>query len=94
LPVAIPSAARQLGVATSYDELHAILRRRADELEVSRLTLDFAGGLTSAHSSKLLSNPPLRRLGPTSLALMLGALGVALVVVEDKEALARIGASL
>jgi hypothetical protein len=79
-----------LGIARSYDDLHRIMRARADELEVSRLVLDETAGITSGHSSKLLAPRPMRRLGAVTMPAMLGALGLALVVVEDPEALARI----
>lgn len=79
-----------LGIARSYDDLHRIMRARADELEVSRLVLDETAGITAGHSSKLLAPRPMRRLGAVTMPAMLGALGLALVVVEDPEALARI----
>jgi hypothetical protein len=81
---------RQLGVARSYDELHQILRARKDELNVSCITLDEAAGFTPGHASKLLAPRPLKRLGPLTLGLMLQALGLQLIVVEDAEALKRI----
>jgi hypothetical protein len=94
MPDVIAPHARQLGIARSYGELHQILRDRAHELDVSRLTLDDAAGLTGGHASKLLAPTPSRCLGATSMGLMLGAMGLALVVVEDAEALKRIQAKL
>jgi hypothetical protein len=85
---------RQLGIARSYEELHSLLRERVAELDVSRLTLDDAAGLTEGHSSKLLSPRPIKILGKVSLGSVLGALGCALVVIEDVEALARISPKL
>jgi hypothetical protein len=85
---------RQLGVCHDYDGLHRILRDRADELNVSRTTLDEAAGLTPGHASKLLAPRPLKKLGVVSLGLMLQAMGLKLVVVEDVEALERISAKL
>jgi hypothetical protein len=46
---------RRLGVVHDYDGLCDILRKRADALNVSRQTIDEVAGLTSGHSSKLLS---------------------------------------
>jgi hypothetical protein len=80
---------RSLAVVSSYGELILCLRQRAEALGVSNMTLDEAAGLTSGHAGKLLSSRPHRALGPISLGLMLEALGLRLVVVEDEEALAR-----
>jgi hypothetical protein len=85
---------RQLGECNDYDGLHRILRDRADELNVSRTTLDEAAGLTPGHASKLLAPRPLKNLGATTLGLMLQVMGLKLVVVEDVEALERISAKL
>lgn len=85
---------RQLGECSDYDGLHRILRDRADELNVSRTTLDEAAGLALGHSSKLLAPRPLKKLGVVSLGLMLQAMGLKLVVVEDVEALEQISAKL
>jgi hypothetical protein len=81
-----------LAEVVSYDDLIAALRARKDELDISFLELDFIGGLTSGHSSKLLApvRPYMKCLGPVSLGLILGALGLRLLVVEDPEALARV----
>jgi hypothetical protein len=43
---------RQLGVARDYHELHQLLRNRADELNVSRSTLDSAGLLADVMQAK------------------------------------------
>jgi hypothetical protein len=90
----VTDSPRQLGVCHDYDGLHRILRDRADELNVSRTTLDEAAGFTPGHASKLLSPRPLKNLGPVSLGLMLQVMGLKLVVVEDAEALERIRAKL
>jgi|SRR5262245_66291941 len=74
----------------SYEDLHAAFRARAEQLDVSRETVDRIGGLTAGHASKLLAPRPLKRLGPTTLALMLGALGVQLRMEVDAEAMDRI----
>lgn len=81
---------RQLAVVRSYAELHAAIRARVEELDVSRLCLDDAAGFTGGYASKLLAPRPTKLMGKMSLGIMLGALGLALVVVEDPVALARI----
>jgi hypothetical protein len=90
----VTDSPRQLGVCHDYDGLHRILRDRAEELNVSRTTLDEAAGFTSGHASKLLAPRPLKKLGATTLGLMLQVMGLKLVVVEDPEQLQRISAKL
>jgi hypothetical protein len=77
-----------------YDELVAAMRARANELNVSRATIDDVSGLQSGYAAKLLANPPIKSFGAVSLGPMLGALGVSLVMVEDVEALARVATRL
>lgn len=77
-----------------YEGLQLALRERAEELNVSRLTLDEATGLPSGYSGKLLCMPPVKSLGPISLGLMLQALGLKLFVAEDYDALAKISRRL
>jgi hypothetical protein len=78
----------------SWNDLHAALRARAESLNVSRLVLDELSGLQSGYASKLLAPGPIRHFGRVSLGAMLGALGLKLVVQEDKEALARVAGRL
>jgi hypothetical protein len=85
---------RQIGIARDYADLHRLLRARAEQLDVSRLVLDEIAGLQSGYSSTLLAPRPRKRLGHMSLGAMLGALGLALVVVEDAAQLARIRSRL
>ena len=93
LPI-VTDSPRQLGICQDYDGLHRILRDRAEELNVSRTTLDEAAGFTPGHASKLLAPRPLKKLGAVTLGLMLQVMGLKLVVVEDVEALERISAKL
>jgi len=79
-----------LGEVHSYSDLHGILRRRAEQLELSRECIDFYSGLQPGYSSKLLSPNPTKRIGPLALTLLLPTLGAKLLVVEDPEALARL----
>lgn len=69
----------------SMAELLAALRARRDELQLTHETLDAIAGWPSGYASKLLAPEPIKNLGWQSLGLGLGALGIALVVVEDKD---------
>jgi hypothetical protein len=84
---------RQLATVRDYAQLHAALRNRADELGITRTAIDDTG-FTAGHASKLLAPQPLKRLGATTLGLMLRALGCLLVVAEDPISLARITAEI
>jgi hypothetical protein len=79
---------------TNYTQLLDAIRRRKDELNVSFEILDAVSGLQSGYSAKLLSPRPVKRLGEVSLAALLGALGLRLVVRPDPDALSRVRSRL
>jgi hypothetical protein len=74
----------------SMAELLAALRTRRDELQLTHETLDAIAGWAGGYSSKLFAPDPIKNLGWQSLGLALGALGIAIVVVEDQEQGARV----
>lgn len=74
----------------SMPELIQALRTRAQELQLTHQTIDEVAGLQSGYTSKLLAPKPIKNLGPMSFESILGALGVAVVVVEDPEQIERI----
>lgn len=76
--------------AHDLNEMHRAFRDRAQQLNITRDTIDQIAGLTSGHASKLLAPEPLKHYGLRSFGPMLGALGLKLLVVEDPEALARV----
>jgi hypothetical protein len=75
---------------SSYTELLEAFRRRRDELDISYETLEQVAGLQPGYAAKVLVHPPMRRVGPLSLSLLLGGLGLRLTVSEDPEALERV----
>jgi hypothetical protein len=83
---------RQIAVARDYAQLHAALRARADELGLSRDTID-RYGLPRGYASTLLAPVPVKAIGRMSLGPLLGALGLMLIVVEDAELLAQFAAA-
>jgi hypothetical protein len=84
------SSRRELAIVSEYSELHAALRRRMHELDISRETLNEIAGLQSGYSGKLLAPLPGRILGPISLGAILGALALKLVIIEDPAQLERL----
>ena len=75
----------------SMPELVEALRMRRDELNISHETIDSIAGLQSGYTSKLLAPKPIKNLGPMSFGSILGALGLAVVVVPDPEMIVKIG---
>jgi hypothetical protein len=67
-----------------------VMRAQRDRLNLSHETLDAISGLPSGYVGKVLAPEPVRGLGYMSLGALLGALGLALIVVEDSAAAERV----
>src|SRR3982074_3379034 len=77
---------------TDYGELLEAFRERAKELEISREGIDEIAGWADGYASKLLGGAAAKKrkvIGPLSLGLMLGTLGLKMILVEDPESTAR-----
>jgi hypothetical protein len=72
-----------------YRDLILALRMRADQLDISRETIDIVAGLPDRLTSKLLTLSPIKNIGMASLGPLLGALAMKLVAIPDPEALER-----
>jgi hypothetical protein len=81
---------RELGRIGSYDDLIRVLRTRCDEFDITYSTLDDIAGFPAGLSGQILAPHCPRAMGRRSLAAILSALGIALVAVEDPEALSRV----
>jgi hypothetical protein len=79
-----------LGTVATYEDLHYILRLRADALGVSRETIDENGHFAEGYASKTLRNDPKLRIGWWCLGDMLAVLGLRLVVIEHGKAAAKL----
>jgi hypothetical protein len=83
-----------LAIVTSYAGFIDALRARCEQLQISREALDHVSGLPSRYSAKVLVRPDkqggMRTLGRLSFDLLIPALGVKLLMVEDDEAMARV----
>jgi len=85
-------SARLGRLISDYGGLLEAFRERAKELEISREGIDSVAGWADGYAGKLLGGAAAKRrkiIGPVSLELMLGALGLKLILVEDPEATAR-----
>ncbi len=79
-------------VVTNRDELLDLIRTRRDQLGITHEGIDHLAGWASGLTSKLLCDPPIRGLGPQSLALVLEvlALGIARIeFIEDPAIVAK-----
>jgi hypothetical protein len=89
------SPPRVLAEINTLEGLRLALRDRREALDISCDLVDQVAGLTRGHTSKLLSPKPIKRLGDTTLPLLLSTFGLRLVLLEDDtEAHARLRARL
>jgi hypothetical protein len=75
---------------TSMAELVAALREAVRERGVTYETVDSVGGLPDRYTSKALAPKPIKRMGYQNIGLVLGALGKALVLVDDPDQIERV----
>lgn len=83
-------SARELAVIHDYDGLLRALRARVVELDTTMEAVDAVAGLPVRYSSKLLASVPIRGLSRMSFGAILGAMGVALIMIEDLSAFEKI----
>ncbi len=79
-----------IGEATDYHSLVALLSARIRQLDVSYATLDGITGLADGYVSKLFAPAATKTMGWEALELLLAALGMKLIGVEDANALRRV----
>lgn len=85
---------RQLAIVRDYAELQTALRARVTELKTTHEAIGDLAGFQDGYVGTLLAPCPIKALGAQSLGPMLSVLGIALVVVEDLEAVRRITSRL
>jgi hypothetical protein len=86
-----PAAAVQpIAVVRGYDSLRAAIADWCTEAGITRAELDARAGLTDGHSGKLLSARAVSKFGNLTLGPVLQATGLAILIVQDDEALALI----
>src|SRR6476620_3634046 len=88
------SPPRVLTEINTFEGLRLALRDRRVALDVSCETVDELAGIAAGHTSKLLSPTGLKKLGNVTLPLLLGALGLRLILIEDGPALERVRSRL
>jgi hypothetical protein len=80
-----------------YESLLDAFRTRIKQLDVTADSVEAVAGLTRGYLGKVLKRreiPDLTRIRPFTMGIMLGALGVKLVLVEDEKQLELIRSRL
>jgi hypothetical protein len=75
---------RVLAIIADYDGLWSAVRERVDDLNLTRLELDYLSGAQSGYHSKLLCGAQIKKFGRRSLGDTLGAIGCELALIEDE----------
>jgi hypothetical protein len=88
------AASRTIAVVNDYPALQRVLRQRAEDLKISRETLDALAGISEGHSAKMLTDPPRKNMGILTFGLLLRALGLQLVVIEDDEQMRKLASRI
>lgn len=73
-----------------YAAMQEFFRRRADELGLSRQTIDLLADFPSGLAAKLLCPTPIKKLGHEHMGQLCAALAVAWIPVEDVQSRAEI----
>jgi hypothetical protein len=81
---------RVIATFDSYAGMLDAIRERVNELQIHGERFDSHVGLPEGYLSKLVGARPVRRLGMTSFAPILGGLGLKCQFIEDSEGTARI----
>jgi hypothetical protein len=81
------TAPRALARVEHSEALLRALRQRLHELDLTHEVVDHLSGFAPGYCSKLLSNPPIKRLGHFSQFILLQVLGLDMVLVENPDAL-------
>ena len=73
-----------------YAAMQEFFRRRAEELGLSRQTIDRLANFTPGLASKILAPTPIKRIGHEHIGPLCAALAVSWVPVVDEQSLAEI----
>jgi hypothetical protein len=77
-------------VIRGMPELLDVIRARRDFLNISHETIDALANFPDGYTSKLLAPVPMRGVSHMSLGAVMGALGMALIAIEDSAATGRV----
>lgn len=81
---------KQLAICREYHEFIDAINARITELGTTMDTIDYVAGLPLRYTQKLTGPRPIKTLGRLSFGPLLGALGLAIIVVDDEEQLGKL----
>lgn len=70
----------------NLDDLNTIVRARAEQLGVSKSTVDRVAGLSDGYFAKISTTKPIKGLGPSTFAPTIQALALRIIVIDDDTA--------
>jgi hypothetical protein len=77
-------------VVDDHNKLLAAIRRRIEELDLSHETVEHLAGLRSGYLSKVIADPPPKRMSPFTQFLILQALGLRVKLEEDQQLIEKL----
>jgi hypothetical protein len=77
-------------VVDDHNQLLVAIRRRIAELNVSHETVEYLAGLQSGYLSKVIADPPPKRMSPFTQFLILQALGLRVRLEEDPQLIEKL----
>jgi hypothetical protein len=85
-----PPADFVYAVVDDHNKLLAAIRRRIEQLGLSHETVEHLAGLQSGYLSKVIADPPPKRMSPFTQFLILQALGLRVKLEEDQQLIEKI----
>ena len=79
-----------IATVRDHNELLVAIRQRVEQLDLSHSTVEYLSGLQSGYLSKVVANPPPKRMQPFTWFLILQALGCELQIVENPQLMERL----
>lgn len=83
-----------IATVSDHNALLEAIRQRVAELDVSYDVIESIAGIQSGCPSKVIANPPPKRIGPFTYFLILQALGCELQMVENPQEMERLRSRL
>jgi hypothetical protein len=79
-----------IATVSDHNQLLEAIRRRIEALKLNHETVEYLAGLQSGYLSKIIANPPPKRVGPFTYFLILQALGLDMEFVENPQTMERL----
>jgi hypothetical protein len=83
-------APRIVATVSDHNQMLVAIRRRIEELELSHETVEFLAGLQSGYLTKVIADPPPKRMSPFTQFLILQAFGLNVQLVENPQLIEKL----